>query len=63
MVATRVVRLVDKTHFDNEKAYQLTMSIARAMLKSGIITKEDFNLVNEMMVAKYKPILGLSSAE
>lgn len=61
--ATRVVMPVDKERFQNEKAYQMTMSVVRSMLIHGIITRDDYNRINEMMTEKYSPILGLTGAE
>jgi|LSQX01.3.fsa_nt_gb hypothetical protein len=44
--------------FQREKTYQATISIARSMLKQGIITERDFKKVNRMMIQKYRPLIG-----
>lgn len=58
-----VVKTVDKARFDNEKAYQLTMSLARAMLRRALITQEEYDRIEIMMTRKYKPLLGASIVE
>lgn len=54
---------MDKARFDNEKAYQFTMSLARAMLRCVLITQEEYERIDIMMTQKYKPLLGASTVE
>lgn len=54
---------MDKARFDSEKAYQLTMSLARAMLRNGLITQEEYDRIDIVMTRKYKPLLGASTVE
>ena len=61
--AIRAVRTVDKVRFDNEKAYQLTMSLARTMLRNALITQEEYDHIDIMMTRKYQPLVGASSVE
>lgn len=42
--------------FEREKRYQMILAIARFMVKSSIITKEDFIVIEGMMREKYRPI-------
>ena len=54
---------MDKARFDNEKTYQLTMSLARAMLRNALITQEEYDRIDILMTRKYKPLLGASMVE
>jgi hypothetical protein len=58
-VVIKVVKPVDKARFDSEKAYQLTMSMARTMLRRGLISREEYTRIDVMMTQKYRPLLGL----
>ena len=44
--------------FEREKLYQATMSMFRSMLKSGLITKEQYAIIDTKMLQKYQPLLG-----
>ncbi len=47
-----------KEEFQNEKLYQATMSIARKMLKEGMITEDEYHEADEIFTQKYQPVLG-----
>ena len=44
--------------FKAEKAFQAVMSIARAMLKQGIISVSDLARIRALMEKKYNPPIG-----
>ncbi len=44
--------------FRAEKQYQSSLSIAKFMLEKSIITPEDFALIDEYLLEKYRPLLG-----
>jgi len=44
--------------FNAEKLYQVTMTIAKSMLTKGIITNEEYAVIDTKMLEKYRPILG-----
>lgn len=41
-----------------EAKYQVTMRIIRNWLDGGIITKEEFTIIDTKMKAKYRPKIG-----
>ena len=45
--------------FDREKKYQAALAVARAMLKSGIITEGDYAKIGEVMQEKFCPLIGI----
>ena len=55
---SKVVGHMDDEQFEREKLYQATMNMFRAMLKKGIITEEQYNVVDTNMLQKYRPLLG-----
>ncbi len=44
--------------FEREKEYEARMSILRKMLKSGLITKKEYDKIDTIFVKKYAPIFG-----
>ena len=50
--------VMTQEQFDREKQYQLTMYIARKLLKSGIINKDEYRTVDTNCRQKYQPVFG-----
>jgi hypothetical protein len=44
--------------FQSEMLYQTTMSLARSMLKKGMISEEEYHEFDTIMLEKYHPIFG-----
>ena len=44
--------------YNDEKLYQATMAVAKSMLTKGLITSEEYALIDTKMLEKYRPILG-----
>lgn len=44
--------------FDREKRYQASMNMFRTMLKNGLITEEQYAIIDTKMLKKYRPLLG-----
>jgi len=44
--------------FEREKAYRIALSIATSMLKSGMITEEEYKKIDVLMHEKYSPVQG-----
>jgi len=44
--------------FDREKKYQAALSVARALLKNGIITEDDYDKIEEVLRMKFLPLIG-----
>ena len=42
----------------NELMYQVTMSIFRNMVKNGLLTKEEYSVIDTKMQEKYQPKFG-----
>ena len=55
---SKAVKSVDNEQFEREKLYQATMNMFHAMLEKGIITEEQYNVIDKKMLQKYRPLLG-----
>ena len=49
---------VNEDQFEREKLYQATMNMFRSMLKKGLITQEQYAIIDTKMREKYQPIIG-----
>ena len=58
MPGSKVVGRMDDEQFEREKLYQATMNMFRTMLEKGIITEEQYNVIDTKMLQKYRPLLG-----
>ncbi len=55
----RVVSVVNKEQFRAEKLYRMSLSVAKSMLDEGIISKDELGNIDEMLLQKYRPVLGM----
>jgi hypothetical protein len=44
--------------FEQEKNYRVSITIAKSMLASGIISAQDYDKIDTILLQKYHPILG-----
>lgn len=44
--------------FERERGYRVAILIALAMLKQTLISEEEYHLINDRMIEKYKPLFG-----
>lgn len=49
---------MSKEQFEREKHYGAAMALARAMLLDGIITGDDYKLIDTKFTEKYRPLIG-----
>ena len=56
--ASEAVMAMNEDQFEREKLYQATMNMFRSMLKKGLITKEQYAIIDTKMLQKYQPLLG-----
>jgi hypothetical protein len=57
-IASKAVMDMNEDQFEREKLYQATMSMFRTMLKNGLITEEQYAVIDTKMLQKYRPLLG-----
>lgn len=49
--------------FTREKKYQAALAVARAMLKQGVITEDDYAKTEEVLRIKFCPFIGSFQGE
>lgn len=49
--------------FECEKLYQASMNLFKSMLEKGLITEEQYAIIDTKMLEKYRPLLGTLFAE
>jgi hypothetical protein len=47
-----------RVQFKQEKNYRISLAIAEAMLKKGLISGRDYRKIDSMLIAKYNPVIG-----
>ena len=45
--------------FEREMRYQASMNLFQNMLKNGLITQEQYAIIDTKMLEKYQPLLGI----
>ncbi len=49
---------MSEEQFRAERLYRMSLSIAKTMLKKGIITKGEYLEIDTILLQKYRPTLG-----
>lgn len=49
---------MDKEQFRAERLYLMSLSVAKSMLRQGVISKEEFVEIDTILLKKYRPTLG-----
>lgn len=49
---------MSEEQFRAERLYRMSLSIAKTMLKKGIITKDEYLEIDTILLQKYRPTLG-----
>ena len=62
LTASEVIVMTEE-QFEREKLYQATMNVFDGMLKKGLITEEQYAIIDTKMMVKYRPLLGTLFAE
>jgi len=47
-----------REQFECEKKYQAALAVARALLKNGIISEDDYTKAEEVLRIKFCPFIG-----
>ena len=50
--------LMTNEQFERERRYRVAISVAVGMLKQGLLTEDEYRIINEMMIEKYRPFFG-----
>ena len=55
---SKAVMDVSKEQFRAERLYRMSLSVARTMLKKGIISEDEYSEIDTILLEKYRPTLG-----
>ena len=55
---SKVVMIMSEKQFRAEKLYHVSLSVAKSMLEKGIISKEEYQEIDTILLKKHQPILG-----
>ena len=50
--------LMTNEQFERERRYRVAISVAVGMLKQGLISEDEYGIINKTMIEKYKPFFG-----
>ena len=50
--------MMNDEQFRAETAYQASLSLAESLLHAGLLTEAEFSKARELLLARYKPLLG-----
>jgi hypothetical protein len=45
-------------HFERERRYQFTFAIVQILQREGLLTKDEFGIINKLLLEKHRPLLG-----
>ncbi len=49
---------MDEKQFRAEKMYGASLFVAKSMLKKGVISKEEYEKIDTLLLEKYRPMVG-----
>jgi len=49
---------MNQEQFKREKNYRVALAITKAMLLRKLITEQEYSKINEILIDKYKPVIG-----
>lgn len=52
-----------KVQFQTEKQYQVALSTAKAFLEKGLLTQEEYDVIDTILLDKFRPTLGTLLSE
>jgi len=55
---SKAVMGVSKEEFRAERLYLMSLSVAKSMLKKGVISEDEFMQIDTILLKKYRPTLG-----
>lgn len=49
---------MSEEEFRAERLYRMSLSVAKSMLKEGVISEDEFSEIDTILLEKYRPTLG-----
>ena len=63
LIDSRVVNSMSEFQFQAEKQYQVSLAITTSLLKRGLLTQAEYNLIDSRLLEKFRPSLGTLLSE
>lgn len=54
---------MSEAQFQAEKRYQVALSMAKTLLEKGLLTQEEYAVIDTILLEKFKPSLGTLLSE
>ena len=55
---SKAVMEVSKEQFRAERLYLMSLSVAKSMLRKGVISEDEYSEIDTILLEKYRPTLG-----
>lgn len=62
-LAFEAVSCMTEIQFQAEKRYQVAISMAKALLEKGLLTEEEYAVIDTKLLEKFQPALGTLLSE
>lgn len=62
-LASKAVSRMTEIQFQAEKRYQVALAIAKALLEKGLLTQEEYAVIDTILLDKFRPSLGTLLSE
>ena len=63
LLALKAVSHMTEIQFQAEKRYQVAISMAKALLEKGLLTEEEYAVIDTKLLEKFQPALGTLLSE
>lgn len=50
--------LMTNEQFEHERRYRVAISVAAMMMKQGLLTEDEYHMIDKRMIEKYRPFFG-----
>ena len=54
---------MSEAQFQSEKQYQVALAVAKTLLDKGLLTQEEYAIIDTILLDKFKPSLGTLLSE
>lgn len=63
LLALKAVSHMTEIQFQAEKRYQVAISMAKALLEKGLLTEEEYAVIDTKLLENFQPALGTLLSE
>ncbi len=63
LLALEAVSCMTEIQFQAEKRYQVAISMAKQLIEKGLLTQEEYAVIDTILLDKFRPALGTLLSE